>query len=101
MCNVADPVAFGDAVNKNTLCSFTINTENYENMFDAKNKRIINVANAEKDTDAVNRKYVQEEIDLIKVKLNRIVSLLPKRAYSFVYPEEKEKDVSENSVPIT
>lgn len=85
LCNIADPIHKDEAVNLGTIRTFTMNCETNEDMFDAKNKKIIHVANAEKDSDAVNRKFVlgaikqlkqdiYEKIDKLKSKVNLFTS---------------------------
>lgn len=66
LCNLADPIENEGAVNLKMLRVLTLNCESSNDNFDAKNKRIQNVASAEKDTDAVNRRYITQEISKLK-----------------------------------
>lgn len=66
LCNIGDPIHKNEAANLETIYTVTLNCTKINSMFDARNKRIIHVANAEKDTDAVNRKFVLDEINKLK-----------------------------------
>lgn len=66
MCHVADPIHKDETATLGTIKTFTLNCESNREMFNANNKRIIHLANAENDTDAVNMKFVLNEITLLK-----------------------------------
>lgn len=98
LCNIADPIHNDDAVNLVTIRRFALNCETNDTMFDAKNKRIRHVAIAEKDTDAVNRKFVLEEIRQLKQDIYQKIDKLQSKVNLFTSSNEVGSGTSTNSV---
>lgn len=97
LCNVADPIHKDEAVNLGTIRTFTLNCETDETMFDAKNKKIRHVAIAEKDTDAVNRKFVLEEIKQLKQDIYQKIDKLQSMMILFSSSNKESRGTSTNS----
>jgi hypothetical protein len=98
LCNIADPIHKDEAVNLGTIRTFTLNFETNKDMFDAKNKKIIHVANGEEDTDAVNRKFVLEEIKKLKQDIYEKIDKLQSKAIIFTSSNKEGSGKSTNSV---
>lgn len=100
LCNIADPIHKDEAVNLGTILSFTLNCRTHDEMFDAKNKKIVHVGNAETDTDAVNRKFVLAQINQLKQDIyGRIDKLHSKVILSASSKEDSGKSTNnENEI---
>lgn len=96
LCNIADPIHKDEAVNLGTIRTHTLNCETIEDMFDAKNKKIIHVAVAENDTDAVNRKFVLEEIKQLKQDIYEQIDKLQSKAILFTSSNKESSGESTN-----
>lgn len=98
LCNIADPIHKDEAVNLGMIRTYTLNFETNEDMFDAKNKKIIHVTNGEKDTDAVNRKFVLGEIKQLKQDIYEKIDKLQSQVILFNSSNKEGSRKSTNSV---
>lgn len=94
LSNLADAVENDDSVNLKVLRSMTLNFDTDSNVFNAKNKRIVNIDEPSDGSDAVNRTFVLNEIGKLKRELEQTIKAMEHK-FSSSSVTETRTDTSE------